>query len=90
MIYNAKVFNDMGHININIYPNVSNSYDITRFINSKIRNKIDYATLISDRGATFYILKPGFENQWSYIFNNDTINLTYELDNFNPTTMIYC
>jgi hypothetical protein len=89
MIYNVKIYNDMGHLSISNTNNTATPEHIKRFLYQKIKNKINYATNLEDHGCTYYILKPGLQKQWTYTFNNDVITLTYDLDDFNPKIHIY-
>lgn len=90
MIYNIKIYNDMGKLEISNTDNSQTPLDIKMFLYQKIKNKIHLATHLEDPGCTFYILKYGLQKQWTYVLNNHTINVSYDyLDDFNPKNHLY-
>jgi len=84
MIYNLSCYNDMGHLMLSPYNIPS---EISKFIYSKFNLYLNYATDNSNLGCRFYILKPGLSKKWTYYYGPHTINLTYDLDTFNPNKM---
>ena len=85
-IYNITLFNDMGHLNT-----IPDSSDIPKKIFDFIYLKADMylanATDTINWGCRFYILKPGLNKNWTYYYGHDIINITYDLDTFDPTRM---
>lgn len=84
MIYNLTYYNDMGHLMLSPY-NIP--LDIHEFVRSKFKLYIDIATDNQNLGCRFYILKPGLSKKWTYYYGPHVINLTYNLDTFDPKTM---
>lgn len=85
--YTVQLFNDMGHLLTEpYYGNIPN--DIFDFVCTKSRNKINYATDLSNHGLRFYILKEGLQKKWTYKVGDDTITIDYtRLETFNEKSM---
>ena len=86
MIYNVRLYNDMGHLmtdpKFNKIPE-----NIRKFVYSKSDMYVYKATDKSRVGCCFYILKDGLKDKWTYHLNNDIVNITYDLDKFNKDIM---
>jgi hypothetical protein len=85
--YTVQLYNDMGHLLTEpYYGTIPN--DIFDFVCRKSRNKINYATDLSNLGCRYYILKEGLQTKWTYQVGDDTITIDYtRLEPFDETYM---
>ena len=86
--YNIAVYNDMGHIETHPYTG-DLPRDIAEFIMFSCLTKMPYRVATDNEGigCRFYILADGAEKNISYTYNDNIINITYDLDTFNPDKM---
>ena len=84
--YTVSVFNDMGHIMtepwIDKIPN-----HISKYILNKCLIYLKIATDTSDLGCRFYILREGFQKKWIYNLGEDTIEINWDVNTFDPKDM---
>lgn len=85
--YTIIFYNDMGHLMVRDSCNIPKT--ITDFAYKVVQNKINYAS-DNNLGCSFYILKPGLNDKWSYNYDNIQITIDYsKLDKFDSRRMIY-
>jgi hypothetical protein len=76
--YNIIFHNDMGHLMIHNFERIPRH--ITDFAYSKSQQYLFCATDKEGLGCMFYILKPNMKKRWTYIYNNDNVTITYDVD----------
>ena len=84
MIYNIRVHTDMG--NMLIKPENMPEY-IRRFVYEKINMYVETANDNKGYGCLFHLLKPGLNKNWAYMCGADTVNILWDLDEWNSNTM---
>lgn len=76
----------MGHLETD--PGYSSiPSNIREFVYTKAKMYLTYATDKKGLGCMFYILKPGVQKNWNYYYGNDIVNITFDVDTFNPNNM---
>ena len=76
----------MGHLLTDPGPEEL-SIDIGMFIGRKALQYLRIATDTKGIGCRFYVLRDGFQRNWTYTYKNTTLNIEWYTDEFNPNNM---
>jgi hypothetical protein len=83
---NVIVFSEMGRLTMEPYlPKIS--FELFGFILNRAIGKYTIATDKEGLGCVFPILIDGVERKETCIFENKIVNITWNLDTFNPEHM---
>jgi hypothetical protein len=87
MIYNIRVYTDMGNLLTASADDNQIPAHIAQFIREKINMYVDVANDNKGAGCLFHLLKPGYVAEWHYYHMHDIVNIKWELDTFFPNFM---
>lgn len=86
-IYNVVIYTDMGHMEIKSVPELPKHLE--SFVIDKFNMYTWAATDTKGLGCRFYMLKKGLKKNWTYFYDNNIINIKYDLSEFDESYMKY-